>query len=76
MLTTNVGDFSISHMMISVARHEDSTEISGDTSSLVIGYVGYNALGKCQYIWLWLNILFMEYIPITYKGFCTLFQWP
>jgi Leucine-rich repeat (LRR) protein len=42
-MTARVGDFSVSRLIISAAGHGYSTEASGDTSSLVIGSIGYTA---------------------------------
>jgi Leucine-rich repeat (LRR) protein len=46
MMTAHVGDFGISRLMISAAAQDDSTAGLGDTSSTVIGSIGYIAPGK------------------------------
>jgi serine/threonine protein kinase len=45
-MTAHVGDFDISHLMIPAAGHDDSIEVLGDRSNLVIGSIGYTAPGK------------------------------
>lgn len=42
-MTAHVGDFGISCLMTSAARHDNSTAALTDTSSLVIGSIGYTA---------------------------------
>eukprot|EP00253_Pinus_taeda_P023554 PITA_23554 len=45
MMTTHVGDFGISRLMISPQVRDNSTTVaSGDTSSLLVGLIGYIAL--------------------------------
>jgi serine/threonine protein kinase len=46
-MTAHVGDLGISCLMTSAARHDNSTAALTDTSSLVIGSIGYTAPGKC-----------------------------
>jgi len=43
MMTAHVGDFGFSRLMISAAAQDDSTAGLGDTSSTVIGSIGYIA---------------------------------